>query len=317
MNRRVIVHIGWPKTATTSLQRQLLLRWPNLAGRPWSRPGGDASRTLLKQLTTGTLEAAALDEHLEASSHDRALPVMLSHEGLTGMRRWQHGDHRTDATDMAAAFSRATTWPVHVVIVASATPPRVVRSHYLYAVRGGYTRTYTDFLGEERSAYENGTSRLAIRRVVTAWEREFGRPNVTIAFMEQVVTDPVGFWTDLAADTETPEVARIGETPFEHHNTTLLGPLRWELGLNRLLQSKSDRRRAPYTHRVRRLYTRRLAPHLPRTSAADLVGTSAERSIVEPMNIDLDWVCERYGLVRPISRFGTTTNHHGKPEARR
>lgn len=298
MTRKVILHVGWPKTATTSLQQQLREGWPNLGGRPWNRPGGEQSRFLWRALAIdGDVDGLALDGDIESSWHDRSLPVVISNEGLIGLRKWQHGGSRL-APEHIPALVAATTWPVHVVMTLR-DPLALVRSTYHYAVRGGYVGSYADYLEQERVELSERGGAFAIRPVVEAWEQAFGREAVTITWMETLVSDPVRFWDDLALATDVPELSRLGQIPLDHRNSTNLGPLRWELALNRVLKSKSDRRRARYTHRLRRLYNRRLAAHLVPASSTLPHEGSAERVVVERMEADIDWLCEHRGLARP------------------
>jgi hypothetical protein len=290
--RRVIVHAGWPKTATTTLQFQLRAAWPNLAGRPWSRPGGDASRTVLHDVTRGNSDGATIDALFESSWRDRTLPVFLSHEGLVGMRKWQHGRDRLDPLAIPGHLS-ATSWPVHVVFTLR-EPRSLLRSNYRYAVRDGYSRTYLDFLDEERVALQTGHGPLSIRGVIEAWEHAFGRSAISIAWMDVLVADPVSFWNDLAAFTGVAELARVAAVPIEHRNRTMLGPLRWELAVNRVLAPKSDRRRGRYTARARRVHNRLVADRLGRDRPDELDGGALEREIVDQMSADVEWLTERY-----------------------
>ena len=292
MTRLAVVHIGWPKTATTSLQHQLRVGWPNLAGRPWNRPGGYACQALMQELVRGRTDGPAIDALLASSWHDQTLPVVVSHEGLVGMRKWQHDLVNNDALAVPG-YLAATSWPVHVVATLR-DPVELVRSNYRYAVRGGYARSYAEFLEEERANLLLGRGPFAIRNVIEAWERSFGRSAITVAWMDAMVHDPVAFWGDIATATGVSEFARIGDIPLENRNQTSLGPLRWELALNRVLAPKEGRRRSPYTNRLRRAYNRYVAGHLSRLGSTDPAGGMLEQSVVGPMRDDLAWLTQRY-----------------------
>lgn len=292
MTRRVIVHAGWPKTATTTLQQQLRVAWPNLAGRPWNRPGGEVAKAVLHDLVRGDSDGATIDALLESSWQDRALPVFLSHEGLVGMRKWQHGRESLDSLAIPGHLA-ATSWPVHVVFTIR-EPRSLLRSHYRYAVREGYSLPYPQFLEEERQALQIGHAPFSVRGVIEAWERSFGRDAISIAWMDVLTRDPVSFWSDMAATTGVAELERVAAVPIEHRNRTMLGPLRWELALNRVLASKSDRRRGRYTGRIRRVYNGVVAERLDRERPDELDGGALEREIVDQMSADVAWLTERY-----------------------
>lgn len=296
VTRRAILHIGWPKTATTSLQHQLRQAWPNLAGRPWDREGGKEARLLLRGIMLGTVDGSCLDRLFASSWHEPSLPVIVSDENLVGTRRWQHGFERLDPAEVPGLVS-ATSWPVHVVMTLR-DPAALLRSNYRYAVRGGYSRSYADYIGEERRELTAGRSPFAIRRVVEAWDRSFGKAAITVGWMERLVRDPVRFWADLAIAVGVPELARVGAVPLGHRNPTGLGALRWELALNRVLAPQTDRRRARFTRRARRFYNAHVANRLP-GGPPDLGADVRERALVSAMEADLDWVCDRYGAARP------------------
>jgi hypothetical protein len=292
VTRRALVHGGWPKTATTTLQQQLRVAWPNLAGRPWNRPGGEASKLVLGDVVRGRADGKAIDGLFESSWHDRSLPVVLSHEGLVGMRKWQFGRDNVDSLAVAGHLA-ATSWPVHVVLTIR-DPVELVRSNYRYAVRGGYQHSYRDYLEEEAIVLASGRGPFSIRNVVESWEGSFGREAVTIAWMDTMLEHPASFWKELAEVTGTAELERIADVPLEHLNPTLLGPLRWELAVNRLLAPKHGRRRSPYTARLRRAYNRHVARHLTSRPPEILDGGALELSVTEPMQNDVAWLRERY-----------------------
>jgi hypothetical protein len=295
--RRVILHVGWPKTATTTLQHQLRRSWPNLAGRPWDRPGGESSRSLLRgAVHTGQVTGDELDALLEVSWHRRELPVVLSSEDLIGIRPWQHGRSKLPPTAVADLVA-ATSWPASVLMTLRAPRP-LIRSNYRYAVAGGYERSYATYLGEERAALDGGVSPFAIRAVVESWVAAFGNEAVAVRWMEDFVGNPRGFWDSLALEFAVPDLSRVGRAPLDHRNPTSLGPLAWELQLNRILRSKSDRRRAVHTHRLRRFHTRRIGPVLSRFADGQLDGGDPEQELVERMEADVAWVRQRF----PTSR---------------
>jgi hypothetical protein len=293
VTRRVIVHAGWPKTATTTLQQQLRIAWPNLAGRPFNRPGGDACKRLMQDLIRGRVDGPSIDALFESSWHDRSLPVVVSNESLVGIRKWQHG--RETVEPLAIPGHLATSsWPAQVVFTLR-EPAALVRSHYRYAVRDGYFGSYRDFLEQERLALELGNGPFSLRRVIEAWERSFGRQAITIAWMDVLVQDPARFWGDLATATGVAELAGVADVPIEHRNPTMLGPMRWELAVNRALAPKSDRSRGRYTSPARRLHNRIVSRRLHSGTPEDLNGGALEHHVVASIRADITWLTARYG----------------------
>jgi hypothetical protein len=295
--RRVVVHAGWPKTATTSLQTQLM-SWPNLAGRPWARPGGELAKVLWRELLgPAPVDGARLDELFESSWIDRSRAVVLSDETIIATPRWQHDAARPTPTAVATRLT-TSSWPMQMLFTLR-EPTGLLQSTYRHAVRGGYSRPYEVYLGWLENQMTRPTCPLAIREVVSAFEAVVGRDSITIAWMEDLVADPRRFWQDVAGAVDEPGLERLGVEPLEHRNESKLGPIRLELAVNRLLASHGDRRRSPVGRRFRRVYTQQVSRRLP--AAGSLLrgaGSRQERALVARLDEDLEWLCDRYGVER-------------------
>lgn len=303
-DRRVILHIGWPKTATTSIQHQLLT-WPNNAGRPWFRRDGDGPRAVLRMLVRGApVPGSDIDRILQASWHERSLPVVLSDEALVGLPRTYHATAGLDASEVAAAWA-VTTWPTTVVATLR-EPASLLRSSYRFAIRAGYPGTYRDYLAIANTQLDRGEGPLSFHRVLSAWREVAGEGNVVVRWMEDYVTDHRGFWTELSGATSTPELARLARLPAAHLNSASHNPLWIELTVNRVLSVVGRRASPGRRRRMRRRYNRWVARWLPRSSRPLHQGCEdLEREVVARLEHDLDRVCADFGTQRPSSREGS------------
>lgn len=300
-DRRALVHIGWPKTATTSMQHQLR-NWPNLAGRPWTRSGGDRSRSVLRYLVMGLpVDPAEIDGLLESSWIDRTQPVVLSDEAIVALPRWQHQPGRPDPAEVAALLT-ACSWPV-TAIATLREPAPLLRSSYRYAVKAGYDRGYRQYLADITANLDRQRGPMAIRHLLTAWEEAVGEGNVVITWMEDYVADPQAFWGHLAEVLDTPELAAVGDQPPVHLNQVRLNPVWIEMAVNRLFAAHRGKRRSRWGRRFRRVYNRHVGRRLPEARRPIQTGCEdLEREVVTRLERDLDWVCEHFGTRRPYER---------------
>ncbi len=302
MTGRVLVHAGWPKTATTSLQRQLRV-WPNLAGRPLDRPGGAEAKLLMRKLVTGDeVGPAELSQFLERSWHDRSTIVVLSNEGFIGTPRWQTTNRRSEPVDIARRLA-GTDWSV-TVLATLREPRAMVRSCYRFAVRGGFAGGYATYLDDRLRERSASLGPFSLRRVLEAYDELLGVESVVVAWMEDLVSDPQHFWADVSVRTGSDELSALGAEPLSHMNPTRLGPEWFELGLNRMLAVHAGRRRSRAGRRIRRAYTagpaRWWSPSRRPEIPASVAG--AEDELVAAMEDDITWICDRYGVDRPYER---------------
>lgn len=293
--RSVLIHIGWPKTATTSLQAQLV-RWPNVAGRPYDSPEGQhRRRELLRAVSPGGISGAELDALLERSWPDRTRPVILSNETFVGMRKWRR-DPRADAVDVPSVVAR-TSWQARILVTVREAEA-LVRSTYRYAVVQGCPHPYRRYLADELALFDRGRSRLDLDRIVSAWAAAFGDGSVLVRSMSSLVEDPAHFWRELSDASGMPALAELGSAPMTHRNETRLGPLGRELAVNRALGRLGDGRvGTPASRVIRRTYRRRIGPHLAAGAASDLAdGLDLERELVERIAAGMDAVVARHGI---------------------
>jgi hypothetical protein len=259
----VLLHIGLPKTGTTSLQ-EVLRGWPNLAGKPFDRPGGADARALQEALRAGTLTGAAFDAHLVACRQDPDRPVVLSAEALAGAPREWFGPL---ARPVEMARTLGTTGWDGRVLVTLRRPRAWLRSTFRYAVRGGYPETYDRFLARVTADLDAGRGFACWEVTVAAHDAAFGPDTVAVTWFEDLVRDPAAVWGAVAARLDLPELRRLGDDPLPHLNDTPVGPPALELALNRrvLASEMVPRRRPPALRRP--AWNRRIAPRLVRRSS--------------------------------------------------
>ncbi len=257
---RVILHVGWPKTATTSVQSQLR-GYPNLAGKPFGRDGALAARKVVDDLVRSSdWNSAALEELIDSSWHDRTLPVLLSNESLIEMpqREWFDGLRGPfEAARRLAQLSCDTR-----IFMTLREPREMLRSTWLHHVREGRLQTYSEFLERLVDDRARGCGPFAFDALARTYGDLFGSDHVVIAFTEDYSSDPVRFWNRfvnvLEIESFTPDAAI--EVP--RLNETNLGPIGFELGVNRLLGLYARLLRRDETRGVRRAITRRVSRRL-------------------------------------------------------
>lgn len=264
----VLVHIGLPKTGTTSLQ-EVLRSWPALAGKPFDRPGGAAARAIQEAARAGSLTGEEVDRHLAAarelaSSAADDLPVVWSAEALAGTpREWALP--LAPPAEMAAQLA-ATTWDVRVLVTLR-QPRAWLRSTFRYAIRGGYAQPYDRYLDRIAEDLDAHRGMAAWDATVGAWDAAVGAEAVAVAWFEDLVRDPAPVWDDIAARLALPGLRRLGAAPLPRLNEAHVGPPALELALNRhVLRSDVHRGRGPRLA-TRATYHRRIGSRLVRRSS--------------------------------------------------
>lgn len=259
----VLLHVGLPKTGTTSLQ-ETLREWPNTAGKPFDRPGGAAARDLQEAVRAGTLTGEALDRHLAAARRRDDLPVILSAEALAG-RSQQSLVPATPPVEMARQLG-TTTWDGRVLVTLRQPRPWL-RSIYGQFVRGGYTGTYDRYLALIADDLDAGRGVASWDVTVAAYDAAFGSAAVAVAWFEDLVDDAAAFWAGVADRLDLPALRRLGAVPLPRTNEARLGPPALELTLNRhVLRNELHRGRGPRLV-TRTTYQRRIGSRLVRRSS--------------------------------------------------
>jgi hypothetical protein len=254
---RVLFHVGWPKTATTSLQRQIR-DYPNLAGKPFTRDGGDHSVAVIHHLcTTDEWTPESLNELLASSSVDPHLPVILSDEGLIAMpqRVWFEGlvspeerAHRLSQVSFDAS-----------VLMTMREPVSHLRSTWMHWVREGYPMNYEEFLERVRDDRSRDTGTFAVESLVQCYATLFGARNVIVADFEAYVAQPERFWRQLSLVLDVSLAPHVHASDLPRLNSMHLGSLRMELATNSALTWYRDSFGGRGSMQARRFVTRRVS----------------------------------------------------------
>lgn len=258
-DNRVLFHVGWPKTATTSLQRQIR-EYPNLAGKPFNRDGGDESVAVIHELCTATdWSPHLLDDLLVRSRGDMSLPVILSDEGLIAMpqRVWFEG--LISPEERAQRLSK-TSWNASVLMMMR-EPVSQLRSTWMHWVREGYAMNYEEFLERVREDREQKTGTFAIASLVECYASLFGSRNIIVSDYEAFVAQPERFWRQLSLVLDVALTTHVETEQLERLNSMHLGPLRMELTINSGLTWYTDSFGGRDVLRARRFMTRRVSHH--------------------------------------------------------
>jgi hypothetical protein len=253
----VILHVGWPKTATTSLQSQLR-GYPNLAGKPYGREGAMEARLVVDTLVrSGPWHLDGLRALVEAAHRDSTLPVILSNESLIEMPQREWFDNCVGPFEVARRLAQLEGR--HHVLMTLRDPREMLRSTWLHHVREGRVQGYADFLRRVTADRTAGRGSFAIRELVDTYGDIFGTSRVVVAFSEDFTTDPAGFWRRFArtfgCEKFTADVA--DGTP--RLNETTLGPIGFEATINRLLYLYAKVARTESTRHLRRWVTRNVS----------------------------------------------------------
>jgi hypothetical protein len=234
--RTVLVHPGWPKTATTSLQDGLRT-YPNVAGAPWVGGSGRTASAVMSQLCYERRWTSSMLEGLLDMSEVRPdLPVVLSDERIIGgAPSHEVGGH----VGVAEALRRALLpdeWRV-VVLLTIREPRGLLRSNYQHAVRKGSAQSYEGFLEAVAAQRAQGIGPFSVASIVDACCDLVGDDAVCLIAMEEFLRSPIDFWSDVAARLSLGDVGSFVDPAPASRNRTYLGPLRLERALNRRVLS--------------------------------------------------------------------------------
>jgi hypothetical protein len=255
---RVLFHVGWPKTATTSMQSHLR-GYPNLAGKPHGRDGAAQAIGVVDELIRHRDWSPDVLASLLASSHrDPTNPVILSDEALIAMPQRMWFEDLVGPFEVARRLAAA---PGDKQVLFTLRSPRaMLRSTWLHHLREGQTQSYRDFLDRVTKDRRMETGPFAMLALVEQYVELFGQNALFLAFSEDYFRDPADFWKrftttfgvkDFVADTSAPRL-----------NETVLGPVGVELAMNHLLQFVSTATRGKSTLPLRRRMTRVVSRHI-------------------------------------------------------
>jgi hypothetical protein len=259
-DRLVILHVGWPKTATTSLQ-SYLLGYPNLAGKPFGRAGAPFARKVVDDIVRSPeWSPEALEQLIDSSWHDHTLPVLLSNESLIEMPQREWFDDLVGPFEIARRLVQLSG--DKRVLLTLRSPRELLRSMWLHHVREGRLQSYPDFLRRVSEDRRNGRGPLSIFALGETYGDLFGVEKVAVAFTEDFAGDMMRFWQRFADFLGTGAFIPTPTTEARKLNATNLGPIGFEMSVNRLLDFYGGTLRLGGTRELRRAITRRVSRRL-------------------------------------------------------
>lgn len=292
----VVLHVGWPKTATTSLQSQLR-GYPNLAGKPYGREGAMEARLVVDALVRSVpWHADGLRALVEAARRDTTLPVILSNESLIEMPQREWFDNCVGPFEVARRLAQLEGR--HHILMTLRDPREMLRSTWLHHVREGRVQSYDDFLRRVTADRSAGRGSFAIRELIDTYGDIFGVARVVVAFSEDFTANPARFWERFARTFGCEGFTADAADSAPRLNETTLGPIGFEATVNRLLRLYAGVVRTENTRHLRRWVTRRVSVRI-RTDHRRFFARFAdvEDPLVAALVADVSYVRSKYTVL--------------------
>jgi hypothetical protein len=192
--RRVTVHIGLPKTATTTLQQKV---FANHTGMHYLGPRAnypefdEVMRDLCYADSLNYDVGPSMDvvQKLVMAPHQANKPVVVSHEAVSAQGR----DRRLKAERLKALF------PDGGIVFTVRRPEDMVVSIYFQWLKGfGGKRREAPCLDawleqDHQDAWKSNFLRLQYEKVLELYRSLFGRENVLLLFFEDLIADRAKF----------------------------------------------------------------------------------------------------------------------------
>jgi len=195
---RLIVHVGYPKTASSTLQAHLFANSPGLhyLGRPFSEGMAQIERAML------TLDDKAFVDRLpsiqahfrkEAQGGD-AKPIMISHEGFLRSTRFNGHDVGRTAERIHQVFVEAfTETPDTEIIICLRNQPDLFLSHFVQFVKGtqgDLDRQVDEALANPKRGF---SASLLYSEILDRYAKLFGKDRLHLFTFEEFVTERQAF----------------------------------------------------------------------------------------------------------------------------
>ena len=175
----VVVHIGYSKTGTTTLQSHLFGRHPEIwsIGKPTVTPEG---RRLLECLTRPNVDTNYVDANAawwKRIPHTGRVTV-LSHESLSQAAYYRSEFGMALPERIARLFGQAK------VMIGTRNQVAWLESYYLHHTRPSQYKSFPDFIRQDR------THDMNYHRVAMMYVAQFGLENVGIFPVEELAGTP-------------------------------------------------------------------------------------------------------------------------------
>src|SRR5262245_6505120 len=217
--KSITIHVGLPKTATTSLQEKVFAAHPDIRylGPKADYPVFDevmAALSFAESLNYEAARSAQIVKGLLSSLRSDEKPLVSSYEALTAQGR----DRLTKAERLKALFPDAR------IVITLRRPEDMVVSIYFQWLKGfgGKRReapSLASWLEEDwRDSWKGNFLRLQYARVVDLYRSLFGVANVLILFFEDLVSERPKFARQLSSFIGVDEQATVGLLAQEKSN---------------------------------------------------------------------------------------------------
>jgi hypothetical protein len=311
-SRRPVIHVGYPKTGTTTLQRSYFANVPGY--------------TLLtaEQPRTGSIYARLSESLRNAPDHDfleATTRAFLTEVAPDGRLLWSDERLTGDIWDAGLAPERVADrlhrlLPEAAILVSVRHQGTLLASLYSrYVKQGGYVR-FADFVAGRAPGFAVDLDRLAYDRLVARYQELFGDDRVVVVAYEQWRSDPHHFWQSVADLLDAPPPAGLDPVSLPTMNRSLSYPSRWVLRhSNRWFRKSvfnprprivSLRRAARLREQLERIDKKLIPGVSTRLAPADLEAVDAILSRFEAGN---ERLARSTGL--PLAELGYPAPRHG------
>lgn len=227
-SRRVVVHVGYPKAASTTLQNAVFLELHrlgliNYVARAWESGyfGALSSHAEYKQWLHRVIGAAMSGGTLPplplAAPLDRKRINLFSEGLLINNERHQS---RFVMPPVVKQLFAGHADDVQILIVAR-RQSSLLMSYFVHNYKKLRCRTFGDFLNLGMSSGWSGRFKIFdLHLVSTAFAEQFGRDNVHVMLFEDMVEDPTAFAAGLARLLQVDPAAVLTGLRGKHLNRT-------------------------------------------------------------------------------------------------
>ena len=201
--RRLFVHVGFPKTATTTLQTHLFVKHTqvNYLGKPFSERLAQVQRDIL---TLDTIQFEKRLETLQGLLRQEADAfadgdLLISEEGFLLNTRYRGHDLGRTARRLRSVLSGALGPKFQLeIIVSLRNQVDLFLSHFVQFVKGSQ-RDFDSYLEAALEAPAEGFSAsLFYDELLSFYAAEYGRERLHVLLFEDFLRDRPGFITELS-----------------------------------------------------------------------------------------------------------------------
>jgi hypothetical protein len=197
-SKRIIIHVGMPKTATTFLQKEIFSQLENVLY--WNKH--QYLHELIRNLPFRNIEDFDIDEvkmELESQLGDiKEEFILISHESLFGHPFYNFSWHKENAQILNALFPEAH------ILVTIRKQDDFIESLYLHSIQVGFAQKLNRFLNYDKNnkafgnyAYNKGLNvdvhQLNYCRFISVYEDLFGKNKVDVKPFELFKEDKMNF----------------------------------------------------------------------------------------------------------------------------